>query len=101
MNLFNGMLCAVGEGQGCSAVQNSQSDTHQWWRSPALKAAGHDDAGEPNLNSDQVLGILLYVLQENKRDEFRNWLERTPRRRYISRRGLVKMSRRYARKKEN
>jgi hypothetical protein len=75
MGLFNGMLCAAGESQGCSGVANSEGSTHQWWRSPAIRAHGVDSADQPNLNSDQLLGLLLYVLQENKRDEFREWLE--------------------------
>jgi hypothetical protein len=75
MGLFNGMLCAAGEPQGCLAIKNAQSSTGQWWRSPALKVRNSDDPDSPNINSDQLLGLLLYVLQENDRDAFRKWLE--------------------------
>ena len=75
MTLFNGMLCAAGEVQGCTAVRNSEGDSHQWWRSPAIRAKGQDSADQPNLNSDQVLGLLLYVLQQDRRDDYRKWLE--------------------------
>jgi hypothetical protein len=75
MGLFNGMLCAAGETQGCLAVKNAQSDNGQWWRSPALKTRHTDDPDSPNINSDQLLGVLLYVLQENDSAAFRRWLE--------------------------
>jgi hypothetical protein len=75
MGLFNGMLCAAGEAQGCAAVKNAQAGTGQWWRSPALKVRNQDDPNSPNINSDQLLGLLLYVLQENDTSAFRRWLE--------------------------
>ena len=76
MLLFNGLLCASGEEIGCSAVRDSFDEkTHQWWRSPAKRKAGKDNPEEPNLNSDQVLGLLLYVLEKHDGDRLREWLE--------------------------
>ncbi|MGV1792908.1 hypothetical protein [Rhizobium sp. A37_96] len=76
MLLFNGLLCAVGEDVGCDAVRDSQNPaTGQWWRSPAIMKRGQDKADQPNLNSDQVLGLLLYVLQTHDGTRFRKWIE--------------------------
>jgi hypothetical protein len=78
MGLFNGMLCAAGEERGCFGVANSSDQrdgVHQWWRSPAIRIRAQDKPEEPNLNSDQVLGLMLYVLQEHKPTAFRDWLE--------------------------
>lgn len=75
MLLFNGLLCAAGEQVGCDAVRDSQDTSDQWWRSPGILIEHVDTAAEPNLNSDQVLGLLLYVLERHDGDRFRKWLE--------------------------
>lgn len=76
MLLFNGLLCASGEGVACDAARDSQEQSmHQWWRSPGIRKEGVERQEEPNLNSDQVLGLLLYFLQRNRGEEFRHWIE--------------------------
>jgi hypothetical protein len=76
MLLFNGMLCAVGENAGCAAVQKAfDEESGQWWRSPAILKRHVDNSEEPNLNSDQVQGLLLYILENHDGTRFRRWLE--------------------------
>jgi hypothetical protein len=74
MVLFNGLLCAAGEEQGCVGVRDSRERNGRWWRSPAIKLRGVDHVKEPNLNADQVLGVLLYALQKNDSEAFHRWL---------------------------
>ncbi|MER8491839.1 hypothetical protein NKH53_26865 [Mesorhizobium australicum] len=74
MLLFSGLLCAVGEQAGCDEVRRSQdSRSGQWWRSPNILARKVDTVKEPNLNSDQALGVMLYTLQKGDGLQFRRW----------------------------
>jgi hypothetical protein len=76
MLLFNGMLCAVGEDAGCAAVRNAfDEESSQWWRTPAILKRHVENPEEPNLNSDQVQGLLLYILEYHDSTRFRRWLE--------------------------
>src|SRR5829696_5046743 len=76
MLLFNGLLCASGEDVGCEAVKNSfDAKSGQWWRSPAKLKTGIDNPEEPNLNSDQVMGLLLYVAEKHDGERLRKWIE--------------------------
>jgi archaellum component FlaC len=75
MVLFNGLLCAASEEQGCVGVRDSREKSGRWWRSPAIKLRGVDHVKEPNLNADQVLGVLLYALQKNDSEAFHRWLD--------------------------
>ncbi|MER9632581.1 hypothetical protein [Mesorhizobium sp. M0296] len=73
MTLFNGLLCAAGEGAGCDAVARSQSADGRWWRSPrriGMEAPANDVSFSP----DQSLGVLLYVLQVGDKARFSSWL---------------------------
>jgi hypothetical protein len=81
MNLFNGLLCAVGDEQGCKAVKDSQATegssapSGSWWRSP--KKIGKPDvkAEQTTFNSDQSLGIYAYLGQTGDASAFRSWLQ--------------------------
>ncbi|SDI63182.1 hypothetical protein SAMN05444171_3858 [Bradyrhizobium lablabi] len=74
MLLFSGLLCSVGEESGCDEVRLSQNrKTWQWWRSPNVLARNMDTVTEPNLNSDQALGAMLYALRKGDGLQFRRW----------------------------
>jgi hypothetical protein len=80
MALFNGLLCASREQKGCDVVKDGlDMNTGHWWSSPAIKlrnkVGNKDCVDQPNLNSDQALGAILYVLQrDDARAAFRAWM---------------------------
>ncbi|WP_338834099.1 hypothetical protein [Bradyrhizobium septentrionale] len=75
MVLFNGLLCAAGEQKGCDGVRDALDfESGHWWRSPAIKLRNKDSVDQPNLNSDQALGVMLYILQRNDAKAFRSWM---------------------------
>lgn len=79
MALFNGLLCASGENLACDAVKNSQegpleTEPGRWWRSPNIKNRHTENPDEPNLNSDQALGVMLYIVEKRDKAAFRNWM---------------------------
>ncbi len=62
--IFNGLLCMSGEEAACSAVQASQDENGQFWRSPRRNPG---NLGQDNsFSRDQTLGALLYIVK--KRD---------------------------------
>src|SRR5262249_50573815 len=75
MALFNGLLCAVEEQQGCEGVKRAKGDSGQWFRSPAIMKRGEDNVDQSNLNADQSKGVMLYVLQERDTARFQDWME--------------------------
>jgi hypothetical protein len=74
MTLFNGLLCAVGEDEGCVGVMRSQGGDGRWWRSPRLigrEAKASND--QVSFSPDQALGVLLYVTKTQTKVAFQNW----------------------------
>ncbi len=62
MTLFNGLLCASGDRQGCDAVRASLDDVKGLWhRSPRIKLLGKNDRGEADFSPDMALGVQLYL----------------------------------------
>lgn len=79
MNLFNGLICSVGIDEGCEAVRLSQSRVDgSWWRAPS-KIDRPDPCTivgkcQTTFNSDQALGVYLYVEQTGDAEAFQRWL---------------------------
>jgi hypothetical protein len=79
MTLFNGLLCSVGIDEGCKAVRESQSSVDgSWWRAPAKidrpDPCLKQDECQTTFNSDQALGVYLYVEQTGDAEAFQRWL---------------------------
>lgn len=74
MTLFNGLLCAAGEQEGCVGVLKSQGADGRWWRSPRLigrEASNQND--QVSFSPDQALGVLLYLTKTRSVDAFNGW----------------------------
>jgi hypothetical protein len=78
MTLFNGLLCASGEEDGCTAVANSQQHTGQdkgrWWRSPRQIGWESTNGHGVSFSPDQALGVLLYVITTKNGSAFDDWV---------------------------
>ena len=83
MVLFNGLLCASGSEEGCTAVSNSQETSQnypqkgEWWRSPRI-ALDPSIPRSDSFSPDQNLGVMLAVLKKRMdpgyRNQFANWI---------------------------
>ncbi|MER8763032.1 MULTISPECIES: hypothetical protein [unclassified Mesorhizobium] len=73
MTLFNGLLCAAGESEGCDAVARSQGTNGRWWRSPR-RIGWEAPAYDVSFSPDQSLGVLLYSVQTGDAVRFSRWL---------------------------
>lgn len=73
MTLFNGLLCAAGEADGCDAVARSQDAGGRWWRSPR-RIGWESPAHDVSFSPDQSLGVLLYAIQTRDATRFSRWL---------------------------
>ncbi|RXG97197.1 hypothetical protein [Bradyrhizobium vignae] len=74
MTLFNGLLCAAGDGRGCEGVRLSQGADGRWWRSPrriGWTYPNHDVSFSP----DQALGVMLYAVATRDVKAFDRWLQ--------------------------
>jgi hypothetical protein len=83
MNLFNGLLCAVSisgdKDEGCKAVQRGQDADGSWWRAPSKVGipdpSQNPDTVQTTFNSDQALGVYLYLEQTGDAEAFGRWLD--------------------------
>src|SRR6478736_9863176 len=80
--IFNGLLCMVGEEQGCDTVRQSQDADGRFWRSPR-RTPGNLGQGK-SFSRDQTLGALLYIAKTQDRDAALRWLRWIEDNRYCS-----------------
>jgi len=74
MTLFNGLLCAAGEEDGCKAVADAQDpSTGQWFRSPRIRLHGNDRGGA-DFSPDMALGVELYLVKTGDTERAWKWL---------------------------
>lgn len=78
MTLFNGLLCASGEKQGCDGVASSQqmndSDKGRWWRSPRRIGWDSTNGHDVSFSPDQALGVLHYIVATKDVAAFDQWV---------------------------
>ncbi len=72
MTMFNGLLCASGDAEGCDAVKRAQGPDGRWWRSP--RHIG-DNSDQISFSEDQSFGVFLYLAETKDRDAFYRWLD--------------------------
>jgi hypothetical protein len=79
MTLFNGLLCASGEKQGCDGVAGSQqikdSDKGRWWRSPRRIGWDSTNGHDVSFSPDQALGVLHYIVATKDVAAFDQWID--------------------------
>lgn len=76
MTLFLGLLCAVGEAQGCTGVQEAfEATTGRWARSPRIRALGYNPEGDAFFSPDMALGVELYLVTTKDTDRASKWLQ--------------------------
>lgn len=73
MTLFNGLLCASGDGRGCKAVADAQDDEGRWWRSPRRRN-GIGRRSHNSFSRDMAMGVLLYLIKTGDRVRGAKWL---------------------------
>lgn len=74
MTLFNGLLCAAGNQQGCTGVAEAQDpNTGEWFRSPRIRLHGNDRGGS-SFSPDMALGVQLYLMKTGDMKRGRKWL---------------------------
>ncbi|MFG1340922.1 hypothetical protein [Xanthobacter autotrophicus] len=74
MTLFSGLLCAVGEIDGCSAVKDAQdAKGGGWYRSPRLQRDRTIRKGD-SFSWDMALGVMLYTATTKDYQAFGRWL---------------------------
>ena len=72
MGLFNGLLCSVGDANGCDAVRRSQGPDGRWWRAPSLVGKDRTHGGAAaSMSEEQTWGVFLYL---NDKSAFDNWV---------------------------
>jgi hypothetical protein len=74
MTLFNGLMCAAGEQDGCVAVKLSQGNDGRWWRSPR-RIGWEAPKNDVSFSPDQALGVLAYVIHTRDADSFDRWIQ--------------------------
>jgi len=87
MNLFNGLLCAAGNEEGCLAVQRAQDSEGRWWRSPfralhrncTLEDVSNNidstNCSDTTFSADMDLGTQIYVYITQDRSRLKSWLD--------------------------
>ncbi|HYX38024.1 MAG TPA: hypothetical protein VE954_33400 [Oligoflexus sp.] len=70
--IFNGLLCMVGEQQGCETVRASQDADGRFWRSPRRNPGNLGE--DKSFSRDQTLGVLLYLAKTQDRDAALRWM---------------------------
>ncbi|TPJ42889.1 hypothetical protein [Mesorhizobium sp. B2-7-1] len=74
MGLYNGLLCAVGEEEGCDGVLKAQSADGRWWRSPRLIGKTATNAGDQvSFAPDQALGVLAALTAKHIVGPYDSW----------------------------
>lgn len=69
--IFSGLLCSVGEEEGCLAVKRAQSKSGQFWRSPDRIG---DWSQVNQFSGDQFKGVILYFGHSQDRQAFERYL---------------------------
>jgi hypothetical protein len=69
--IFNGLLCAAGELEGCTAVQKAQSTDGRFWRSPDWVGYTEDES----FTGDQFFGAIAYLLATRDKKAFADYLQ--------------------------
>ncbi len=88
MTLFNGLLCSVGDPRGCDAVDRSQGETGQWWRSPSIVGMDrHHGGAKASMSEEQTWGVFLYLQKTRDKQAFRDWGKWIARTRHCARLG--------------
>jgi hypothetical protein len=74
MTLFNGLLCAAGDGRGCDAVRRAQGADGRWWRSPR-RIGWTYPTYDVSFSPDQALGVMLYTTSTRDVSGFDRWVQ--------------------------
>ncbi len=73
MTLFNGILCAAGDGLGCESVKGAQDASGRWHRS--VRYRQHPELRPHNSFSwDMALGVQLYAVKQKDKAALERWL---------------------------
>jgi hypothetical protein len=72
MTLFNGLLCAAGDDDGCVGTRNALDEAGQWHRSPRL--ARYPEVRPANaFSGDMALGAQLYLVKSKDKSAAEAW----------------------------